>query len=201
MQAIDFKKITTNVSAEKLNEIRQKLAALSSDGDRVKYLSDLVAATQKDNPKLALRFAEDARALVTKRASDYRDLENQVRVAELFAPLDPKRSFEVLEPGIAQLNELLQAATVLNGFEVDIFKDGEMSMRPNDDLVGMVVRFGGELAALAKVDFEGARGTAEKFQLPEPRMNARLMIVQGVLGTRPLDNRNFQRPNFQFFAR
>jgi hypothetical protein len=99
------------------------------------------------------------------------------------------------------LNELLQAATILNGFEVDIFKDGEMSMRTNDDLVGMVNRFGGELATLARIDFEGARGTADKFLMSEPRLNARLQIVQGILGTRPLDNANRQRPNFQFFAR
>jgi len=201
MQAVDFKKLTTTASPEKLNEIKQKLAALPSDNDRVKYLIDLAKATQKDNQKLALRFMDDARNLVSKRAMDYDDFGNQIKVADAYATLDPKKSFEILDAGIAQLNELLQAATVLNGFEVDIFKDGEMSLRANDDLVGMVNRFGGELAALAKVDFEGARGTADKFQLPEPRMNARLMIVQGILGTRPLDNPNRQRPNFQFVVR
>jgi hypothetical protein len=202
MQAVDFKKLTTTASPEKLNEIKQKLAALPSDDDRIKYLIDLAKATQKDNQKLALRFMDDARTLVSRRAMDFDDFGNQIKVADAYATIDPKKSFEILDAGIAQMNELLQAATVLNGFSVDIFKDGEMSMRANDDLVAMVVRFGSELAALAKVDFEGARGTADKFQLTEPRMNARLMIVQGVLGTRPLDNPNRQRPqNFQFFAR
>jgi hypothetical protein len=144
---------------------------------------------------------DDARNLVSKRATDFDDFGNQIKVADAYAAIDPKKSFEILDAGIAHLNELLQAATVLNGFEVDIFKDGEMSMRTNDDLVGMVNRFGLELATLAKVDFEGARGTADKFQLLEPRMNARLLMVQGVLGTRPLDNANRQRQNFQFFTR
>jgi hypothetical protein len=202
MQAVDFKKLTTTASPEKLNEIKQKLAALPSDNDRIKYLIDLTKATQKDNQKLALRFMDDARNLVSKRAMDFDDFGNQIKVADAYATLDPKKSFEILDAGIVHLNELLQAATVLNGFEVDIFKDGEMSMRTNDDLVGMVNRFGAELALLAKVDFEGARLTADKFQLSEPRMNARLLIVQGILGTRPLDNPNRQRPaNFQFFAR
>jgi hypothetical protein len=201
MQAVDFKKLTTTASPEKLNEIKQKLAALPSDNDRIKYLIDLAKATQKDNQKLALKFMDDAHNLVSKRAMDFDDFGNQIKVADAYATLDPKKSFEILDAGIAHLNELLQAAQVLNGFEVDIFKEGEMSMRVNDDLVGMVNRFGSELAALAKVDFEGARGTAEKFQLPEPRMNARLMIVQGILGTRPVDNRNIQRPNFQFVVR
>ena len=202
MQAIDFKKITTNVSAEKLNEIRQKLAALPSDADRVKYLGDLVAATQKDNPKLALRFAEDARALVTKRASDYRDLENQVRVAELFAPLDVKRSFEVLEPGIAHLNELLAAAQVLNGFEVQVFRDGELPLQGGSDLGRVVARYGQQLASLAKIDFERAQATADRFQFAEPRLMSKLSIVQGVFGVRQTAPDNFRRfDNLRFMTR
>lgn len=202
MQAIDFKKITTNVSAEKLNEIRQKLAALPSDADRVKHLGDLVAATQKDNPKLALRFAEEARALVTKRASDYRDLENQVRVAELFASLDPKRSFEVLEPGIAQLNELLAAAQVLNGFEVQVFRDGELPLQGGSELGRVVARFGQQLASLAKIDFERAQATADRFQFAEPRLMSKLSIVQGAFGVRQTSPENFRRfDNLRFMTR
>jgi len=201
MQAVDFKKLTTTASAEKLNEIKQKLAALPSDNDRIKYLIDLAKATQKDNPKLATRFLDDARNLVSRRAMDYDDFGNQIKVADAYATVDPKKSFEILDAGIAQLNELLQAATVLNGFEVDVFKEGELTLRSDSDLIGMVARFGGELAALAKVDFEGARGAADRFQLPEPRMNAKLMIAQGILGTRPLDNGNRPRQNLNFFMR
>ena len=201
MQAVDFKKLTTTASPEKLNEIKQKLAALPSDNDRIKYLLDLAKATQKDNQKLATKFLDDARNLVSKRAMDYDDLGNQIKVADAYAAVDPKKSFEILDSGIAQINELLQAATVLNGFEVEVFKDGEMTLKSDNDLIGMVVRFGGELASLAKIDFEGARGTADKFQMAEPRMNARLMIAQGILGTQPLDNGNRQRQNFQFFVR
>src|SRR5437868_3174827 len=165
MQAVDFKRLTTTASAEKLEEIKQKLAGLPSDSDRVKYLIDLSTSTQKDNPKLALRFLDDARNLVNKRAANYKQFEDQLKVADAFAAVDSKRSFEVLEPGIAQLNELLSAAQVLNGFEIEIFKDGEMSLRSDNDLVGMVSRFGQELASLAKVDFDQARMTADNFQL------------------------------------
>src|ERR1051326_1177107 len=148
MQAVDFKRLTTTASAEKLDEIKQKLAALPSDSERVKYLIDLSTATQKDNPKLALRFLEDARNLVNRRASSYKQFEDQLEVADAFSTVDSKRSFEVLEPGIAELNELLSAAQVLNGFEIDIFKEGEMSLRSDNDLVGMLARFGQELQAI-----------------------------------------------------
>jgi hypothetical protein len=202
MQAIDFKRLTTTASPEKLNEIKQKLASLPSDSDRVKYLVELAAATRKDNQKLALRFLDDARSLVSRRAMNYKDFEDQIKVADAYATIDAKRSFEILDAGIAELNELLSAATILNGFEVDIFKDGELSLRSDNDLVGMVASFGRELASLAKVDFESARMTADKFQLPEPRMNARLSIVQSILGVQPVGNFNNRRgQNFQIFAR
>lgn len=203
MQAVDFKKIATTASPEKLNEIKLKLAALPSDSDRVKYLIDLSTATQKDNPKLALRFLDDARTLVSKRATDYKEFEDQLKVADAFASVDPKRSFELLELGIGQLNELLSAAAVLNGFEIDIFKEGELSLKSDSDLVGMVARYGQELASLAKVDFDHARVTADRFQLPEPRMNAQLSIVQNILGGQSVvvnNNRRGQN-NFQFVMR
>lgn len=200
MQAVDFKKLTTTASPEKLNEIKQKLAALATDSERVRYLTELATATQKENQKLAIRFLEDARQLVSKRAANYRDFEDQLRVADAYGPVDPKRSFEIIDGGIAQLNELLNAATVLNGFEVNIYKEGELSMRADSDLVGMVARFGYQLSSLAKLDFEGARATADKFQLPEPRMNARLSIVQSILGTQPNFN-NRRRTDFPFFVR
>ena len=56
MQAVDFKRAAINPTPEKLAEIRQKLAALPSDSDRVKVLIELSMTTRKDNPKLALRF-------------------------------------------------------------------------------------------------------------------------------------------------
>jgi len=201
MQAVDFKRLTMTASPEKLNEIKQKLAALPSDSDRVKYLIDLATATQKDNPKLALRFLDDARTLVAKRAVNYKDFEDQIKVADAYATVDAKHSFEIMEAGISQLNELLSAATVLNGFEVEMFKEGELSLRSDSDLVGMIARFGQELASLAKVDFDRARLTADRFQLPEPRMNARLSIVQSIFGVQPLTLNNNRRQNFQFVMR
>jgi hypothetical protein len=201
MQAVDFKRAAINPTPEQLAEIRQKLAALPSDSDRVKFLIELSVTTRKDNPKLATRFMDDARTLVGRKATSYADFEDQIKVADAYSALDAKKSFEVLEPGIAQLNELLSAAEVLNGFEVEVFKDGELSLRGDSDLVGMVARYGQELAALAKVDFDHARMTADKFLLPEPRLSAKLSIVQSALGVQPLVNNNNGRQNLRFVMR
>jgi hypothetical protein len=192
-QAVDLKRLAIDAAPEKLAEIRQKLASLPSDSDRVKFLVDLAAATQKDNQKLALKFLDDARNLVSKRAASYRDFEDQIRVAEAFATVDPKRSFDVLEPGIAHLNELLAAAAVLNGFEVEVFRDGELPIQGGSELGSMVARFGSELATLAKLDFDQARMTADKFHLAEPRLLVKLSMIQNVLGVQQNQFGNFRR--------
>jgi hypothetical protein len=199
MQAVDFKRLTTTASPEKLNEIKQKLAALPSDSDRVKYLVELAAAVQKDNQKLALKFLDDAHVLTAKRAGNYKDFEDQIKVAHAYAALEPKHSFEIMDASIGQLNELLAAATILNGFEVDIFKEGEMNSRSDSDLVGMVARYSQELGSLSKVDFDGARSSADKFQLPEARTTARLAIVQSIMAPQSVGNPNIRRgPNIRF---
>ena len=45
-----------------------------------------------------------------------------------------------------------------------------------------------------------ARATADKFQMPEARMTARLSIVQNALGAQPT-NVNNRNPSLQYFVR
>ena len=182
-QQIELKKMAMDASPDKLAKVRQKLAALPSDSARVRALIDLAIATEKDNPKLALTFLDSARNIVSKRASNYQDFEDQLKVAEALAALDLKRSFDVLESGIAQLNEILAAAAVVNGFEAEVFREGELPLQGGSELGNMVARYGWELGSLAKLDFDHARMTADKFQLPESRLLAKLLIAQRVLGS------------------
>src|SRR5205823_5085919 len=98
-----------------------------------------------------------------------------------YSGIDPKLSFQVLEPGINQINELLPAAALLNGFEVRLFKDGELPIQGGAQLSSVIAHYSQELAVLATIDFEGAQTTADKFQRPESRIVARLAVVRGVL--------------------
>jgi hypothetical protein len=135
-----------------------------------------------EDAKLALTFLGEAQRLANRRATNYSHFDQQLRIADAFASVEPSRSFEVLDPGIAQLNELLSAAALLSGFEVNIFKDGELQLAGGSGLSDMVSRYGQELALLAKVDFARAESSANKFQLAEPRLMSQLAIVRNVLG-------------------
>lgn len=182
MQRIDFRELSLKGENARLDEIRQTIARLTSDGEKLNMILQLARETQKANPKLSNQLLEEARQMTNHRATSYEQFDWQLKVARAFASVDPARSFEVLDPGISQLNELLSAAAVLNGFEISMFRDGEMSLQGGSGLTSMVQRFGQELGALADKDLERAETLAGRFQYAEARIMARLAIVQGLLG-------------------
>jgi len=197
IQRIEFREMVKKSDGLKLDEIRQSVSRLSNDSDKVSLLLQIANDLQTENPKAQLQVLEEARTVVNHRAANYDQFEDQLRVARAFSAVDTARSFEVIETGIGQLNELLSAASVLSGFEVNIFRDGEMNVtQGGSGLNSTIGRYGQELALLAKTDFERSETLAGRFQFTEPRIIARLSIIQGALGvqsTAPNTNviRNF----------
>jgi hypothetical protein len=201
MQRIDFREMSKKAEGARIDEIRQNLARLRSDNERIDVLIQLTTDLQQSDPKLARQVLEEARQITNRRATNYDHFEQQLKVAHAFASIEPARSFEVLDPGISQLNELLSAAALLSGFEVNIFRDGELPLMGGSGLKGMVTQYGKELASLAKIDFERAETLAGRFQFTESRILARLSIIQKVLGVEPVQpNVNIRGfgPNFTF---
>jgi hypothetical protein len=196
IQRIDFKEMAMKADGTRLAEIRQSVARLQTDNEKIDMLIQVANDVQKTNQKVALQLLEDARQIVNRRATSYEQFEQQLKVAHAFASVDPSRSFEVLDPGISQLNELLSAASVLSGFEINMFRDGEMSIQGGNGLTSTVNRFGQELAVLARSDFERSETLAGRFQFAEPRIMTRMSIVQGLLGVKSASGQRIVFGNF-----
>ncbi|HKE59073.1 MAG TPA: hypothetical protein VKB46_20325 [Pyrinomonadaceae bacterium] len=196
LQKVDFKEMAKKAEGTRLDEIKQNLARMRSDNERVDALLQMSADVQSSNPKLARQLLEEARQMTNKRVTSYDQFEQQLKVAHAFAAIEPARSFEVLDPGISQLNELISAAALLNGFEVNMFRDGELPLQSGNGLTNTVSQYGEELALLAKTDFARSESLAGRFQLPEARTLARLAIIEELLGSQPAPQVN-QNP-FRF---
>lgn len=171
-----------NGKSMELAELRQTFE-VTLDQDRVSVLLQLAEATKTDNPKHSRQFLDEAFGLVTRPAASYKQFEDQLQVAHVLGAIEPQRGLDLLESGINKLNELLSAAASLNGFEVHIFKSAaEMPLPGNSKLGAVVIRYGQELAIVARSDFGRALAAADQFQYPESRLFARLSIVKAVLG-------------------
>ena len=184
MQRIDFKEMSKKAEGARIEEIRQTVSRLQTDNEKIDLLIQVAGDVQKTNQKLALQVLEDAKQIVNHRATSYEQFEQQLKVAHAFSSIDLSRSFEVLDPAISQLNELLSAAAVLSGFEINMFRDGEMAIQNGNGLTSTINRFGQELAVFARSDFERSEALAGRFQFAEPRIMTRLSIVQGLLGVK-----------------
>ncbi|HET6978694.1 MAG TPA: hypothetical protein VFI24_20350 [Pyrinomonadaceae bacterium] len=123
----------------------------------------------------------EAYVLVAGRTTNYEQLQNKLQVIRALRASDLARTFELLQSGIDQLNELTSAAATLNGFEVEMFVSNEMPLPGNSQLAAMIIQYGQELALLAKSDFRRATAAAEQFQYPEASLFARLSIVEAAL--------------------
>jgi hypothetical protein len=197
MQRIDFRDLAKKAEGARIEEIRQTVARLPTDRDKIDLLVQLAGDVQKNgNQKLAIQVLEEAKQIVNHRATAYEHFEQQLAVAHAFASVDPTRSFELLDPGISQLNELLSAAALLSGFEINMFRDGEMAIQGGNGLTATINRYGQELAVLAKGDFERSETLAGRFQFAEPRIMTRLAIVQGLLGVTPVTGPRAVMGNF-----
>ena len=184
MRSVIFQRIAAQEQLRKgraaqVEELRQSLAAIP-DQDRVSLLLQLAEKT--DNPKNSRQFLDEAFGLVTRPVTSYKQIDDQLQVAHVLGASEPQRSFDLLESGINKLNTLVSAAAALNGFEVNMFRSDEMPLPGDSKLGAVVIRYGQELAILAKSDFGRAVAAAEQFQSPECRLFARLSIVQAVLG-------------------
>ncbi|HLA09869.1 MAG TPA: hypothetical protein VJ023_04575 [Pyrinomonadaceae bacterium] len=182
MKALDLRQLVTRTEANRLDDVRMTLAQLPNDAERIVMLLQLSSSIGKKAPELALQLVEQAREYAMKRATSYENFEHQLRVAAAFTSLGSSRGFDVLEPGIMQLNELLSAAAVLSGFEVSVFRDGEMPLQGGSTLNQIVNRFAQQLGDLAQLDLERAQNLTNRFQFGEPRIMARLAMVNRLLG-------------------
>lgn len=201
MKETELRQLSLKADPNAIDEARRMLSTLQNDEQRVDLLLQLAGRAHKANPKLGLELLEEARQLTNKRATSYQQLELQLRVADAFQDVAPDRSFEIIEPGIMQLNELLAAASTLSGFEISVFRDGEMPMQGGNGLSAMVGRYGQRLGALAAKDFERAQTLANRFQMTESRIVARLAIVRGLLGLEPAINPGGRRFRQEAFTR
>ena len=193
LQTVEIRQIAKKAEAEAIDQVRRMLASLPSDEQRIDRLLELASSAQTSNPKLAVQLLNEAKQLTSRRATSYQQFDQQLRLADAFKEIESDRSFEVLEPGIMQLNELLSAAATLSGFEVNVFREGEMPLQGGSGLSTMVARYGQRLGDLATKDFERAQTLANRFQMTEPRIVARLAIVRGLLGLQPAINTNPRR--------
>jgi hypothetical protein len=176
----------------KIEQARKMLATLHTDEERAMLLVQLATgAAAKDEKKIALQLLDEAHGMMSQRAKNIRQLGAQLLIARAYIRLEPSRSLEILEPIVDQLNDLLGAATTLGGFFIEeLVRDDEIMLSPFSMLFNLASndftnQYVGDLAALARADFDRTRALVDRFQRDEIRILMRLLLAQSILSPSP----------------
>jgi hypothetical protein len=165
-------------------EARQLAARLSTADERVSAMLHLAGqAHAAGDAQTARQALEDARAFVEAQTRGQQQFNYRLQVADAYARIDPAAAFELVESAVARVDELLDAAVVLDGFGQESFREGEL--RPHGqggytwhELIGRCAQ---TLTALAPSDFERARAAASKFRRADARAAAQLALASNLL--------------------
>ena len=108
-----------------------------------------------------------------------------ISVAALYCMEKSDRGFTIMESQLPQLNELIDAAVKLDGFDTQYVRDGEWNMSANGNLGELLTHLSQNAAYFAWCDFDRAVTMAAQFQRAEIRMMAQLKLAQGILAGPP----------------
>jgi hypothetical protein len=176
-------------------EVRQSAARLASTDERVSVLMQIASqATGAGDKQTARQVLEDVLALAETQARGHQQFHYRLQVAEAYTRFDPDAAFGVVETSIARLDELIDAAVVLDGFGQDAFRDGELKPQGGYLWHDLINRCALALAALAPSDFERASADAAKFRRVDARTAARLALAANILNSAaPVQGRHYER--------
>ena len=167
-------------------EARELISRLPTVEEKVQaFIQIAYTALNAGDKQAARQVLTEARQLFVGRAQSYPQFSAELQIANTYTQLDDEEAFEIVESAIDRLNELMDAAAMINGFGQDSFTEGELKPQGGymwNELINLCAT---TLAALAPTDFERARSGAKRFRRAEARATAQLMIAQNLLNTLP----------------
>ena len=177
-------------------EARQYASRLRTFEERAQALLQIAGqASAAGDRQTARQLLEEARGLVEGQSSGYQQFSYRLQVAAAYAQFDPATSFEVVESAIARLDELLDAASVVDGFGQESFREGELRPQGGYMWNELINQCAQTLTTLSRSDFERASADAKKFRRAEARTTAELTLAQNILnGLTPAQSRKYAGP-------
>ena len=91
----------------------------------------------------------------------------------------------MMESLLPKLNELIDAAAKLDGFDTHYLRDGEWNMSADGNLGELLTYLAQNATYFAWSDFDRAVKLAAQFERPEIRMMAQVKLAQSILAGPP----------------
>ncbi len=180
---------------EKVVAQSRKILMQSRGKDKqIMGLSMLASQVAKAGDKeLAAEIMRDAESLVNPQPKNYQEFIYTWMLVSGYAEADPDKAFPILESAIGRANDLI-AAFVKVGEFIDVteemISDGEAGAFGGGMIRGLSRELGvaeTTLITLVRADFAKIRALTNRFERPEVRILAKMLILRSALGKSSTD--------------
>ena len=188
LDSLDSEQIGVAAYRGQTEELQKLLPQIRLKEARGRAMAELaILLEKKGDHDEALKLLDDAQALIKVDLKSDTQSDALMTLMLASALVDPPRAFAIAEPIIDRANDeisrlLLIDKVVKSGF----VKKGEIVLaQPGLPLEFAVLKYGKGVAVLASADFNRTKAAADRFQRPELRIMARLLIAQALLQSPP----------------
>jgi hypothetical protein len=183
---IDEQEMYRLTAKGKIDEALRIIGSFRTPRERAHQIAQIAAQIGPGQKRAnAMNFLEQARSLLglSLQAQDQEQMNALIEIARAFGKYDVKRSFEILDPLVDQVNELCTAARTLEGFGQENYEDEELNLQSGNGVTQAATRVAAALGTLALANFERARAASDRLRLPEVRLKAYLEIARKTIQT------------------
>ncbi len=166
-------------------EIFLRAKELPDDNEAFIYLFGMANEIGPKNPQTTLKLLDRASEFLDRVPPEKWQMQYQIGIAMRYCQVKSDRCFTMMEPIIRRMNELVSAATRLNGFDNSYLRNGEWNMTAEGGVGSLLTMLAQNAAYFALCDFERAMVLTAQFERREIRMMAQLKLAQGVLDGPP----------------
>ena len=181
MGEVERRENRNTVTEEKLAEIQSRLETIQESSTRLLYLLGLASHVGAIDQKVGMRFLDQARELIETLKPGKEQMQARLSLALVYCEQKNDRGFAIMESLLPKLNELVEVAVKLDGYDTSYLRDGEWNMSANGSVGEILTMMSDSAGAFAWSDFDRAVTLASQFERQEIRLMAHLKLAQSIL--------------------
>ncbi|HEY0430121.1 MAG TPA: hypothetical protein VGC76_20225 [Pyrinomonadaceae bacterium] len=195
MQNFGGKQLSKEEKEKLVADSRATIAKIKSRDQKVMALSILASQIALGGDKeLAGEIMNEARNLVNLQPKNYRDYLLVWLLVSGYAAADADKAFPILEDATSRLNETISAFIKVGEF-IDIDEEliegeevqlGSFGGGMTRELISSLDMAGPTMHNLAVADFARTKALTNKFDRPEIRILAKMLVLRAVLGDKKI---------------
>ena len=170
---------------KKLAELQSRLNAIRTTHERVRFLLEHARQFSGNNRNAVLKVLRQASEMADTMKPGNEQTDVQLKVAMQYCLEKNDRCFVIMESLLPKLNELVDAAVKLDGYETRYVRDGEWNMSANGNVGQLLTTMSQNAGHFAWCDFDRAVSLSAQFDRSEIRLMAQVKLAQAILAGPP----------------